>query len=50
MRKHWLFSIVLLLSLSAEADSMNASIDASGQARAVYGLEGTQVHGLEVLP
>ena len=25
-------------------------IDASGQARAVYGLEGTQVHGLEVLP
>lgn len=32
MREHWLFSIVvLLLSLSAEADSMNASIDASGQ-------------------
>lgn len=25
-------------------------IDASGQARAVYGLDGTEIHGLEVLP
>jgi hypothetical protein len=31
MREHLLFSIVLL-SLSVQADSMSASIDASGQA------------------